>query len=102
MGAAYTSVGAWGQVGVPLIPKTMDIATRFNWLNASTALTNDAFYSIRGPARLVRLALARAGREAALRRGHQNSPGMDALGPVPLIITPGWTQLGTLQLNLAF
>jgi len=35
--------------------------------------------------------------------GHQNSPGMAALGAVPLVIsTPGATQLATLQGNIAF
>jgi hypothetical protein len=35
--------------------------------------------------------------------GHQSSPDMAALGPVPLVIAvPGTTQLWTVQLNLAF
>jgi hypothetical protein len=35
--------------------------------------------------------------------GHQNSPGMTALGAVPLVIsTPGATQLATVQGNIAF
>jgi len=35
--------------------------------------------------------------------GHQNSPGMAALGSVPLVIsTPGNTQIATVQGNLAF
>lgn len=98
----YTQVGAWGQVGVPLISKTLDIATRFNWLNPSTSLSNDLFYSLEGqlayyvshsPGLVVKLRYA---------AGHQNSPDMAALGDVPLIIPAGWTQLGTLQLNLAF
>jgi hypothetical protein len=101
MGANYTSVGAWGQAGVPLITKTMDIATRFNWLNASTSLSNDLFYSIEG--QLSYYISQSQGLVLKLRyaAGHQSSPGMDALGPVQLITEPGWTQLGTLQLNIA-
>jgi hypothetical protein len=99
----YTSIGAWAQVGVPIVAKTMDIATRFNWLNASTSLDNDYFYSLEGM--LAYYVSHSQGLVVKLRyaAGHQNSPGMAALGPVPLIIsTPGWTQLGTLQLNIAF
>lgn len=102
MAARFTSIGAWGQLGVPIVEKTMDIATRFNYLNASTDLKDDDFYSIEGqvsyyishsPGLVVKLRYA---------AGHQRSPGKDALGAVPLILsTPGWTQLGTLQLNLA-
>ena len=101
MSARYTSVGAWAQAGVPLVAQTLDIATRFNWLDASIDLGDDDFYSIEGqlayyvshsPGLVVKLRYA---------AGHQSSPGMAALGDVPLITTPGWTQLGTLQLNLA-
>ncbi len=101
MAARYTSVGVWGQVGVPLVPKTLDIATRFNWLDASTDLGGDDFYSLEG--QLAYYVSHSQGLVVKLRyaAGHQNSPGMAALGDVPLITTPGWTQLGTLQLNIA-
>ena len=101
MAARYTSVGAWGQVGVPLVPKTLDIATRFNWLDASTDLGDDDFYSIEG--QLAYYVSHTQGLVVKLRyaAGHQSSPGAAALGDVPLIVGEGWTQLGTLQLNLA-
>jgi hypothetical protein len=101
IGASYTSVGVWGQVGVPLVTKTLDIATRINWLNASTDLSNDGFYSIEG--QLAYYVSHSPGLVVKLRYayGHQNSPGEDALGAVQLITTPGNTQIGTLQLNLA-
>ena len=103
MGApSYTSIGAWGQAGVPLIAKTMDISARFNWLNPSTDLTNDMFYSIEG--QLAYYVSHTQGLVVKLRYayGHQNTPGEAALGAVQLLTTPGTTQLGTLQLNLAF
>ena len=101
MAARYTSVGVWGQVGVPLVPKTLDIATRFNWLDASIDLGDDDFYSLEG--QLAYYVSHTQGLVVKLRyaAGHQSSPGMAALGDVPLITTPGWTQLGTLQLNIA-
>ena len=101
MAARYTSVGAWGQAGVPLVPKTLDIATRFNWLDASIDVGDDDFYSIEG--QLAYYVSHTQGLVVKLRyaAGHQSSPGMAALGDVPLITTPGWTQLGTLQLNIA-
>ena len=101
MAARYTSVGAWGQVGVPLVPKTLDIATRFNWLDASIDVGDDDFYSIEG--QLAYYVSHTQGLVVKLRyaAGHQSSPGVAALGDVPLITTPGWTQLGTLQLNIA-
>ena len=101
MGAAYTSVGAWGQVGVPLVDKTLDISTRFNWLDASTALSDDAFYSIEG--QLAYYVSHSQGLVVKLRYayGHQNSPGEEALGDVPLVTTAGNTQIFTAQLNLA-
>jgi hypothetical protein len=102
MGSAFTSVGVWGQIGVPLVTRTLDIATRINWLNASTSLSNDQFYSIEG--QLAFYASHSQNLVVKLRYayGHQDSPGMYALGAVPLILPAGRTQLGTLQLNLAF
>ena len=99
---SYTSVGAWGQAGVPLIRRTMDIAARFNWLNPSTSLANDQFYSIEG--QLAWYVSHSQNLVIKLRYGlgHQDSPGMAALGDVPLVLPAGRTQLGTIQLNLAF
>lgn len=102
-GASFTSVGAWGQLGVMLLDRVMDAGVRINWLNPSTDLSNDQFYSAEGqlawyPAHSQHLVL-----KARYAYGHQNSPGMTALGAVPLVIsTPGATQLATLQGNIAF
>jgi hypothetical protein len=102
MGAPFTSVGAWGQLGVPLIERTLDVAARVNWLNASTSLAGDQFYSVEG--QLAFYASRSQNLVVKLRYGfgHQSSPGAAALGEVPLILPAGRTQLGTLQLNLAF
>jgi hypothetical protein len=102
MSASYTSIGAWGQLGVPLVERTLDIAARFNWLNPSTDLSNDTFYSAEG--QLAYYVSHSQHLVIKLRYGyaHQDSPGMAALGPVPLVTVAGRTQLGTLQLNLAF
>ena len=102
MAAQYTSVGAWGQAGVPLVAKTLDIATRFNWLDASIGLGDDDFYSIEGqlayyvshsPGLVVKLRYA-AGHQKLARHGRAR--GRPAHHHAGL-----WTQLGTLQLNLA-
>jgi hypothetical protein len=100
--AAYTSVGAWGQLGVPIIDKTMDVATRFNWLNPSTTLANDQFYSIEGQVAWYVSHSQNLVIKLRYALGHQDSPGMAALGDVPLVLPAGRTQLGTIQLNLAF
>jgi Phosphate-selective porin O and P len=102
MGSSFTSVGAWGQLGVPLIERALDIATRINWLNASTSLSNDQFYSIEGQMALYASHSQHLVIKLRYAYGHQNSPGEAALGPVALILPAGRTQLGTLQLNLAF
>jgi len=101
MAARYTSVGAWAQAGVPLIPKTLDVATRFNWLDTSIDVSDNDFYSLEG--QLAYYVSHTQGLVVKLRyaAGHQSSPGTAALGDVPLLTTPGWTQLGTLQLNIA-
>ena len=67
MGEAYTSVGAWGQVGRAADPQddghldAVQLAQRQHRPQQRLVLFD------RGTARLLRLALARAGREAALR-----------------------------------
>ncbi|HEY7376419.1 MAG TPA: hypothetical protein VIF57_29945 [Polyangia bacterium] len=103
MGASYTSVGVWSQLGVPLVEKTMDIAARFNWLNPSTDVGNENFYSVEGQLAYYAMHTQNLVVKARYGLGHQSSPGMAALGPVPLILTtPGRIQLFTIQLNLAF
>jgi hypothetical protein len=102
MGTSFTSVGVWGQLGVLLIEKTLDAGARVNWLNASTSLTNDQFYSLEGQIVYYISHSQHFVLKLRYAYGHQSSPGMDALGAVPLITAQGNTQLATVQLNLAF
>jgi len=104
MGAAsYWSDGFWTQLGVPLIAHSLDVAARFNWLNASTDLDNDDFYSIEGMLGYYVMHSPNLVVKLRYGIGHQDAPDMTMLGAVPLILaTPGRIQLGTLQLNLAF
>jgi len=99
--ASYLSVGAWGQVGVLLLPKHLDAAVRISWTNPSTTLTDDRFFSAEGqlayyisaPTLILKLRYG---------YGNQESPGTMALGSLTLPATAGRTQLITLQINLAF
>ena len=95
MGPRYTSVGAWGQVGVLLFPNRLDLAVRASWANPSLDLSDDrllmgeaqmAWY-IHAPTPIVKL-----------RYGYsdQRSPGMTALGVVTLPATAGHLQIITL------
>jgi hypothetical protein len=100
MGPRYTSVGAWGQVGVLLFPNRLDVAVRASWANASLDLSNDMLFMgeaqvawyVRAPTLIVKL-----------RYGYsdQQTPGTTALGAVTLPATAGHLQIITLQLNLA-
>ena len=80
----------------------MDVAARFNWLNPSTTLGNDQFYSIEGQIAWYVSHSQHLVVKLRYGLGHQDTPGMAALGDVPLVLPAGRTQLGTIQLNLAF
>jgi hypothetical protein len=101
-GDAYTSVGVWGQLGVLLVPRTLDLAVRGNWLDPSTELSGDRFIS--GEIQLAYYVTHSPNLVVKARYGYgdQNSPGEEALGPVPLFTRAGKIHIGTLQLNLAF
>ena len=75
---------------------------RVNWLDPSTDLDNDYFYS--GEAQVAYYVTHSPNLVVKLRYGigEQQSPGMDALGAVALFTRPGELQIGTVQLNLAF
>ena len=99
-GAAYTSIGAWGQVDVRLWPRRLDAAVRGSWTNPSTDLAGDrllagevqvAWY-VAAPTLIVKVRYG---------LGEQHSPGSAALGAVALPAAVGRTQVGTLQVNLA-
>jgi hypothetical protein len=99
--ARYTSVGAWAQLGVLIIRKTLDAAAQGDWANPSTGLSDDRFLAgegqltcyVRAPTLILKLRYAYA---------DQQTPGMTALGSVKLPATAGRTQLITFQANLAF
>jgi hypothetical protein len=99
--ASYTSVGAWAQLGVLIIRRTLDAAVQGDWTNPSTSLSNDRFlagegqvtYYVKAPTLILKLRYAYA---------DQQTPGMTALGSVKLPATAGRTQLITFQANLAF
>jgi hypothetical protein len=101
-GDAYTSIGVWGQIGFLLIPRTLDLGLRGNWLNPSTTLSNDRFVS--GEIQLAYYVMHTPNLVVKARYGYgdQSSPGDAALGAVPLFTKAGRIHIGTLQLNLAF
>jgi hypothetical protein len=99
--AKYTSVGAWAQLSVLLVPRWLDAAVQGGWTNPSTSLSNDRFlagegqvtYYVKAPTLILKVRYAYA---------DQQTPGMAALGSVTLPATAGRTQLITLQVNLDF
>ncbi len=95
----WNSFGVWGQLGVMVVDRTVDVGARANFLNASDDLDNDLFSSIEGqigyyPVHTQNLQLK-------LRYGyaHQEDPGVE---DAPLFTVPGDHQLITAQLMLAF
>src|SRR5262249_28512199 len=98
---AYTSWGAWAQVGVLLYRRLFDAAVRFNYVDPNTVLDHDrliageaqAGYYIDGPRLVLRFRYG---------IGDQASPGSDHLNGTSLpVSTPGTYNIFTLQLNLA-
>jgi hypothetical protein len=100
-GPSYVSLGAWGQVGVLLVPRHLDVAVSGSWADPSTSLSGDRLlggegqvaYYISAPTLILKLRYAYF---------DQQTPGLGALGSVPLPATAGRTQVVTLQINLAF
>lgn len=95
---AYTSLGVWGQVGLMVVDRTLDVGVRGNLLNASNELSHDLFYSIEGqvgyyPVHTQNLVLK-------LRYGYakQENPGVEN---APLFTKTGNHNLITAQLGLA-
>ncbi len=100
MGAPdYNSKGAWGQVGVMVVDRTMDVGVRANALDASDDLDDDNFYSIEG--QLGFYPVHTQNLQLKLRYGYakQEDPGVE---DAPLFTVPGDHQLVTAQLMLAF
>jgi hypothetical protein len=101
-GPAYWSWGVWGQAGVLLVPDTLDVAIRANYVNPSVDLRDDTFESIEAQlgwyidapfvTASVRYGLAR-----------QRSPGAAALGDVELPVgVVGTINVFTAHITLAF
>jgi hypothetical protein len=97
----YTSVGAWGQVGVLLYRRVLDAAASVGWTNPSTSLSHDRLlggegqvvYYVAAPTLILKLRYAYF---------DQQTPGSTALETVTLPAMAGTTQLITLQANLNF
>jgi hypothetical protein len=98
----YTSIGGFAQLGVMVVPHYMDVAGRVSWLNPSTSLTGDQFWSIEAatsyyihaPNLIFRLRYG---------YGHQASPGQAALGDVALPTSiVGSAHVLTVQMNVFF
>jgi hypothetical protein len=98
----FTSIGAFGQLGVLIIPHLLDVAARVNWLNPSTSLPTDRFWSLE-----LQTAIYIHAPNLVMKfrygYGRQDSPGTEALGKVPLpVANTGNLHIATVQLNLSF
>jgi hypothetical protein len=101
-GAEYTSWGVWGQAGVLLVPDTLDIGIRANYVNPSLDLHDDTFDSIEAE---LGWYIDSPVLEAQLRYGlaRQRSPGAAALGDVELPVgVVGTINVFTANLQLSF
>jgi len=96
----YQSIGAWGQVGVRILPARLDAAVRASWANPSIDLDDDRFLSGEAQAACY-IAAPRLIFKLRYGISDQRSPGSAALGAVTLPATAGRTQVATLQVNLA-
>jgi hypothetical protein len=99
---SYTSVGVWGQAGYMVLPRTMDVAVRLNYLNPSLDLGSDLFWSAEGQVAYYVTRSPNLVLKLRYGYGRQQTPGMDALGAVALALPTGTIHIGTAQLNLAF
>jgi hypothetical protein len=96
--ASYTSLGVWGQVGVMVIDRLVDVGLRANLLQANTDLDNDLFYSVEGQVGYYPFQSQRLVSKLRYGYGSQEDPGVDG---APLHATPGNHHLVTLQVGLA-
>lgn len=100
-GASYVSKGAWGQVGVALWKRMLDIGVRANVLDASDELSNDFGYALEGMLGYYPFENPHLSLKLRYGYGHQDTPGSDALGSVALLMPPGTNHLLTAQITLA-
>jgi hypothetical protein len=101
-GAPYRSWGVWGEASYLIVPSTLGVGVRVNYLDPSIDLRDDTFASVEaqlawyidGPRVIGKLRYG---------LGHQDSPGATALGDVALPVGfVGTINVFTAQLNLAF
>ncbi len=98
----FTGIGAFGQLGVLVIPHLLDIAARFSWLNPSTQLSDDKFWSIEAQTALY-IHAPQLVLKLRYGYGRQSSPGEEALGVVPLpVANVGNLHIASLQMNVMF
>jgi hypothetical protein len=104
--APFTQYGAWAQAHYTFWRRALDAALRFDWIDPSTTLPNDQFFS--GEAQVAWYIY---GTSLALRLrygfAHQDDPGPAPaadpmfLNTVGLPTSPGWLHILTLQIQLA-
>jgi hypothetical protein len=99
-GDDFTSTGAWGQVGMLLVPRWLDVGIRAHFVDPSRDVANDRFRAIEGQFALY-VDAQRVVLKTRYAYGNQQAPDVDP-APAALVIPPGDNHLATLQLNLMF
>ncbi len=99
-GSGWTSSGAWGQVGVLLVPRWLDVGLRAHFVEPSRDVSNDRFRAIEGQL-AVYIDAPRVVLKTRYAYGHQQAPPVDP-APAALVTSTGDNHLATLQLNLCF
>jgi hypothetical protein len=97
----FRSIGLWAQAGYMLIDRTLDMATRFNWLNASDHKKNDTGYSIEGQFGYYPFKNQNLTAKVRYAYAKQHTPNPDNLAPSTLLFPAGTNHILTLQLMLA-
>ncbi len=103
-GETHNELGVWGQVGVMVVRRLIDVSVRANFLNPSDHLSNDQFFAIEGQLGYYPLHSQNLVAKLRYAYGHQQTPDPadpDLVG-VTLPAPTGDNQLVTLQLGLAF
>ena len=95
----WNSMGVWGQAGVMVVDRTVDVGVRANLLDASDDLDNDMFASIEGQVGFYPVHTQNLQFKLRYGYAHQEDPGVEG---APLFTVPGDHQLITAQLMLAF
>ncbi len=103
-GETHNELGIWGQLGVMVVRRTVDVSVRGNFLNPSNHLSDDLFYSVEGNVGYYPFHNQNLVAKLRYGYGHQQTPAADDpdLEGVQLAAPTGDNQLLTLQLGLAF